>query len=120
VCSSDLTNTDTRDTNLTKDQLLYMFGHPLGLPLKYTPDGQISKVFKDLINTNLDAFHGNSGSPVFSLPKNRFEGILIRGNPDFYEVERDGCKRPIPYDSDYPEKNEGEIVLRLSGILIKY
>ena len=62
---------------------VYMLGHPMGLPLKFTPDGTIGKQYRDdFRNTNLDAFSGNSGSPVFSVKEKKLIGIFTKGRPD--------------------------------------
>lgn len=72
-----------------------MIGHPMGLPLKYTPNG---RVFKDdegrSFLTNLDAFGGNSGSPVFNS-RSEVVGVLIAGNPAVatYRDPKAGCDR---------------------------
>lgn len=72
-----------------------MLGHPMGLPLKYTFN---ARVFKEeegrSFLTNLDAFAGNSGSPVFNT-KNEVVGVLIAGNPALatYRDPKAGCDR---------------------------
>ncbi|TRZ70713.1 MAG: serine protease [Bacteroidetes bacterium] len=98
---------------------LYMIGHPLGLPLKYTPKGQIYKLNKDVLITNLDAYAGNSGSPVFDSQSNKIVGILVSGNEDF-EKTSSGCCRSVPYAINYPLDNFGEKVVRIINALIKY
>lgn len=61
-----------------------VIGHPLGLPAKATfgasmvtgndPDSQF-------FVTDIDAFGGNSGSPVFNADSGIVEGVLVRRSP---------------------------------------
>lgn len=69
---------------------LMMMGYPSGLPLKITDNAQILKTEKHLLITNLDAFHVNSGSPVFDAKTNTVVGILVAGQEDYKETTR-GC-----------------------------
>ncbi|KAF3361985.1 hypothetical protein PHSC3_001296 [Chlamydiales bacterium STE3] len=81
-------------------QELYMLGHPKGLPLKIATSGKVIKnvylgfdvesgkemVYRDrnhpdIFSTDLPAYKGNSGSPVFSA-KHRVIGMLFKGNVD--------------------------------------
>ncbi|MBA3238300.1 MAG: HEAT repeat domain-containing protein [Parachlamydiaceae bacterium] len=65
---------------------LYMLGHPNGLSLKFTYNGQLEgNTESDFFECKLDAFRGNSGSPVFNRTTSQIEGILIEGTDD-YEV----------------------------------
>ncbi len=64
------------------DKLL-VIGAPSGLPTKVT-DGAVLKA--DHVNyfaTNLDTFHGNSGSAVINSVTGEVEGILVRGRTDY-------------------------------------
>lgn len=60
---------------------IYMIGHPLGLPQKYTDDASILKLQNNSFSfkTDLDSFSSNSGSPVFDQQSNKIIGILVRG-----------------------------------------
>lgn len=80
---------------------LFVIGHPSGLPLKIAGDAAVISVDTDVyVNdnwgmsrkwadkgyaflTNLDTFHGNSGSPVFNLNTLLVEGILVSGDNDY-------------------------------------
>lgn len=80
---------------------LFVIGHPSGLPLKIAGDAEAVSVDTDVyVNdnwsisrkwadkgyaflTNLDTFHGNSGSPVFNLNTLLVEGILVSGDDDY-------------------------------------
>lgn len=71
-----------------------MLGHPLGLPLKATGDGRILKNDRNSESflTNLDAFEGNSGSPIFNSNK-KVVGILVGGtpSPSLYQKPGESC-----------------------------
>ncbi len=87
-----------------KDQYLrgkqvYMLGFPNGQPMKFTGNGEISGgsigttyscPFGQYFQANLDAFHGNSGSPIFESETNEPIGILCSGNGlEDYSVDKD-------------------------------
>lgn len=61
---------------------LGMVGYPLGIPATYSQDAKIllNDPSRESFITTLDAFEGNSGSPVFNS-KNEVVGILIGGTP---------------------------------------
>ncbi len=64
---------------------LYLLGCPRGLPVKFADGAQVKAVHREmpLLRADLDAFHGNSGSPVLSSLDHRVVGILVRGESDF-------------------------------------
>lgn len=63
---------------------VYMIGHPLGLPKKVALNAVIiNNRPYDHFFTTLDAFQGNSGSPVFSLSTHKVIGVLVSGQKDF-------------------------------------
>jgi len=45
---------------------VYIIGYPNGLPLKYAPNAEVYRVNQQSFVASLDAFKGNSGSPVFN------------------------------------------------------
>jgi hypothetical protein len=52
--------------------------------MKIAPNASVrSNVFVDYFGANLDAFGGNSGSPVFNENTGEVEGILVRGYQDY-------------------------------------
>ena len=76
---------------------LYVVGFPDGIPLKYA-DGALVRDNSAgaYFVSNLDTFHGNSGSPVFNAKTNLLEGILVRGEDDYEDaVDPSGraCKK---------------------------
>jgi len=88
------------NAGLSRNTPLFVIGHPSGLPLKIAGDAMVISSGTDVyVNrrgvsrkwvdnaysflTNLDAFHGNSGSPVFNLNTMLVEGILVKGDNDY-------------------------------------
>ncbi len=88
---------------------LVIIGHPLGLPQKIAGGAEvklgnikgavkpISNMIKkrDYFMANLDAFVGNSGSPVFNERTGLVEGILIEGAEDLYDDLDNLCARSV-------------------------
>ncbi len=76
---------------------LVVIGHPMGLPMKATDGGRVSRMNdierdtklksfllrENYFTANLDAYGGNSGSPVFNKRTGKVEGILVQGAEDF-------------------------------------
>ena len=80
------------------DTKLYMLGHPSGLPMKFTTGESIrSKPKAPFFRTSLDAFHGNSGSPVFDWESGEVVGILVRGDKDYTDYVVGNCRKVIRY-----------------------
>ena len=72
---------------------VFMLGHPMGLPMKITDEAHIFKLDqKRSFLTNLDAFAGNSGSPVFNK-FNEVIGLLVAGNPAQSTYKDGDCDR---------------------------
>lgn len=67
-----------------------MIGHPSSLPLKITTGGVTVKELGNSVRVTLDAFGGNSGSPVFDRQTGELLGMLTGGGTDF--IEKNGCK----------------------------
>lgn len=59
-----------------------MVGYPFGTAARYTDSARVTKndLTRDSFLTSLDAFEGNSGSPVFNAAR-EVVGILIGGTP---------------------------------------
>ena len=63
---------------------VYMIGHPMGLPKKVALNSSIrGTASAEYYHTTLDAFAGNSGSPVFSLRDHSVIGVLVAGSQDY-------------------------------------
>jgi S1-C subfamily serine protease len=70
--------------NIKVDDDVYMIGHPSGLPKKAAFNAEITDAsHPQYFYTSLDAFQGNSGSPVFSLKTHEVIGVLVSGGADF-------------------------------------
>lgn len=86
---------------------LAMIGSPSGLPLKLSDGAQVKiNSHSNWFGTNLDAFGGNSGGPVYNKAGlAMIEGILVRGRIDkglkgFYVDKTCGCVKEVKYDND--------------------
>jgi V8-like Glu-specific endopeptidase len=79
--------------NKTKtNDRVYLIGYPNGMPAKFADNAVVSdKKFRYYFNANLDAFAGNSGSPVFSAKTHELIGILSSGEDDFTYNEAGVC-----------------------------
>lgn len=105
-------------TNLT------VIGYPLGLPLKIAEGGTVFAYEGSMLKTNLDAYHGNSGSPVFNTDsiqrgKPMIEGILVNGADDAY-ITQEGCKVSMQCKNDSfreGRKCSGEYVTKISLVV---
>lgn len=103
---------------IAKDEPVVMIGHPMGLPMKFTADAYVfNSTDKWTLQANLDAFQGNSGSPVFNETTGEVEGILVRGSEDFVEDEQGVPHYNIcPEQSPLPECNYGEDILKIEHV----
>lgn len=90
-------------TPIVPNSQVFMLGYPMGIPLKLADDAVIRSVSRNIFYTNLDAYGGNSGSPVFLRETNEVIGILTAGENDTvfddsrqcYRTQRcteDGCR----------------------------
>ncbi len=93
---------------------IFTIGYPSGLPAKITDDAKVKSVnpSKGYFVTNLDTFHGNSGSPVFNYSTLEVEGVLVRGLEDF-KVSIDGCNKVSRVEDG---KGVGEDVTLISQV----
>ena len=73
---------------------LAMIGHPVALPMKMASDASVQSPTLSTLpffSANLDAYGGNSGSPVFNTESYAVEGILVRGLTDFRVRPGENC-----------------------------
>jgi hypothetical protein len=96
---------------------LIIIGHPLGMSKIatdqiYIRDNSLEYVFK----TNADTFSGNSGSPAIGVNSGLVEGILIRGDEDFYLDQKTNCNRSYRCNNT---DCRGETLLRSSFLPLK-
>lgn len=69
------------------NQALTLIGHPSALPLKIDRGGSVkTNTAATTFGANIDAFEGNSGSPVVNTSTGVVEGILVSGNSDYHTV----------------------------------
>ena len=71
---------------------ILMMGFPSGLPMKVATNAQVMLSGISNFKTNLDAFGGNSGSPVFDKDTMEILGILISGSGDYQD--KGACRVP--------------------------
>jgi S1-C subfamily serine protease len=65
---------------ISNGQPVYVIGHPKGLPAKFAGGAYVrDNRYRALFGSNLDAYPGNSGSPVFNSTTHEVEGILVGG-----------------------------------------
>jgi V8-like Glu-specific endopeptidase len=65
---------------ISNGQPVYVIGHPKGLPAKFAGGAYVrDNRYRTLFGSNLDAYPGNSGSPVFNSITHEVEGILVGG-----------------------------------------
>lgn len=70
-----------KTANVTVGDNVFTIGYPLGLAVKIDKpeDASVKIDGKTLFQTNIDAFGGNSGGPVFDSKTNKIVGILVTG-----------------------------------------
>lgn len=107
--------TFNRVDNIENGNRIFMIGFPSGLPMMIAGDARVYKKAAGFFYSNLDAFSGNSGSPVFN-EKGEVEGILKRGAKDHIEGS-DKCCILRSFSQDIESASEKETVLRLQYIL---
>lgn len=91
---------------------VFMIGHPLGLPAKYSGRARIFRNEKLSWLTNLDSSAGNSGSPVFDYESGEFIGMLTAGEQGDF-VQKDSCQ---VQKRCTPKTCYGEVVLKAAVI----
>ncbi len=84
------------------DSLIFVIGHPAGLPTKVAGGAKVrDPSLSGYFTANLDTYAGNSGSAVFNARTGLIEGILVRGEMDYVwkgscrvskVCEEDGCR----------------------------
>lgn len=72
---------------------IFSMGYPDGLPLKFIAGATVRSHKTNAFVTDLDTYHGNSGSPVFNATTLELEGVLVRGEADFDTIESRHCLR---------------------------
>jgi len=102
-----------RGAEPAKGTEMLTIGHPVGLPLKVSGGATVRSTSpKSYYITDIDAFGGNSGGPVFNARTRLIEGILVLGGADFAKSPA-GCNTAVTVAQD---KGLGTGVTRLSFI----
>jgi V8-like Glu-specific endopeptidase len=66
--------------SISDGQALHIIGHSMGLPAKFAGNASVrDNQYRAVFVSNLDAYPGNSGSPVFNSTTHEVEGILLGG-----------------------------------------
>lgn len=107
--------------NIPDTATLSVIGHPLGLPMKVSADGQVlDQTSPGYFVTNLDTYAGNSGSPVFvresAQSTLQVAGILSRGAGDFEQVLQDNGQTCLQSRWCDEVECRGEHVTRISEL----
>jgi hypothetical protein len=102
------------EQEISIDEPVYVIGHPMGLPLKYSPGAQVRASKEAYFSADLDVYSRNSGSPVFNGNTHEVVGMVVRGdaqdfrwtgkdwisiiypNPEFHSQEPE-CTRVIEF-----------------------
>jgi len=82
-----------KNADIKEGKQVFTIGYPLGMAVKINKpeDATIKIVGKNTFQTNIDAFGGNSGGPVFDSNTKKIIGILVTGfGGEFdYELKED-------------------------------
>ncbi len=100
---------------------VFTIGYPLGMAVKIDKpeDAQIFLVGKNTFQTNIDAYGGNSGGPVFDSHTNKMIGILVTGfGGEFnYKLKQDvAFNIAITTTSPYIDLNTHTLYINLAVI----
>lgn len=94
------------------DTEIYMIGYPSGLPAKVALNAEIQEnSHPQFFYTSLDAFQGNSGSPVFNMATNDVIGVLVSGEVDY--IWNGTCNKSSLCQFPYCK---GEKVMKISAL----
>jgi V8-like Glu-specific endopeptidase len=74
-----------------RGQNVTLVGYPSGLPLKVAKNGIVRKSKNNFFRATVDAFGGNSGSPVLDSNTLEVLGILTSGRDDFPKLKNQKC-----------------------------
>jgi V8-like Glu-specific endopeptidase len=76
---------------LAQGTALTLLGHPSGLPLKISTGAVTSAVEPHSFICDVDAFAGDSGSPLLDSETGLVAGVFIAGTPDWVRLEGRDC-----------------------------
>ena len=99
---------------IQSNQEVISFGFPSGVPMKIILNGRVvDNSAEGFFTASLDAFVGNSGSPVIDPATGIVEGLLARGGLDYHTDAHTGLKSPIRVSNSYRLAEE---VVRITQI----
>jgi V8-like Glu-specific endopeptidase len=76
---------------MSDGQAIHIIGHPKGLPSKFAGGGTVRENrYRAVFVENLDAYAGNSGSPVFNSTTHVVEGLHVGGKKDQF-IKQGAC-----------------------------
>jgi len=96
---------------------LVLSGHPAGLPLKVAANASVrANAHANYFEANVDAYGGNSGSPIVNATTGLVEGVLVRGNDDFVYNRKAKCYTSNKcFDSGCPTWEEATRTTRFAS-----
>jgi V8-like Glu-specific endopeptidase len=98
---------------MPKGQEITMIGFPAGIPMKVVEGAKVVWSNNKVANARLDAFVGNSGSPIFDSHTGDLMAILVSGETDFVWDKKQQCNRVKVCGGRWCE---GEEMVRVSAI----
>jgi hypothetical protein len=105
-----------RSGKVADTQAVHVIGHPCELPLKVAGNAAITdNTVPTHFYATLDAYGGNSGSPVFNSVTHEVEGILVRGQTDF--ISLGPCNVSAVYPSTGPGGEEVTRTTQFASLL---
>lgn len=118
VTTADVRPNFNKVRNLKSNDPLFMLGFPSGLPMKCAASGNAYHIDNVFFFCNLDAFGGNSGSPVFNQ-KGTIEGFLRAGGKDYSTITANSCCELTSYSLNLADASEKEVVVRIQFLFTK-
>lgn len=97
------------------DAVFTVIGHPSGLPTKITSGADMRDNTNSIyFRTNADTYGGNSGSAVVDSRTGVVEGILVRGDQDYAQSDKENCLVSVRRDQ---LGGRGEDITRITNII---
>jgi len=95
-----------RNPSINIGDKAFTIGYPLGMAVKIDKpeDSEIKLIGKNTFQTNIDAFGGNSGGPVFNSKTKKIIGILVTGFGGEFDYElKQNISFNVITDTNVPE-----------------
>ena len=107
------------DERLRRGDEIAVIGHPSGIAMKVSSGVVVADDKERYINTTLDIYQGNSGSPALNPQTGEVEGIVIRGSGGkSFEVTDEGCTRSKRCEEFGAPGCTGNHVLRIDPVRV--